>query len=651
MLAAVMAIVATLAGGMPVPALAEAAAPIQPEPRVVGGKVVDATTFATQWPFIVGVRFTAGGRTYRCGGSLATDEVVVTAAHCLHDRGQRAAPEAISVIGSTTDLGAPGFTAAVRDVAVHPGYDPVAGPVGGDDLALLRLTAAVPAPSVPLAAPGEVPQSGTGLVAGYGVNDQSTRALDTLLRQAALPVQPADYCNIGIPPDPGYGPGAVDPAVQVCAGQFEQTFGPVADTCLGDSGGPLVVRDALGTRLVGVTSYGSTCGRYPGVYAAIGGYRGFLDAVVDAWDPGAPPPPDPGDGAGTFVPLAPVRLVDTRGEGLRVVPGEPLVVPMAAAAPSADAVALNLTATEPEADGYLTAYPCGGPPPLASNLNYARGDSVAAGVVVGLGDGGAVCIATYAPTDVVVDLGGYVLAPGVGAPAAPYHPLAPVRLADTRGSEPLRAGEIVAIAMSDLAPELVGAVTATLTVVEPDEAGYLTAFPCGPTPPHVSNVNYAAGDVVANAVAVAVDTDERLCLTASADTDVVLDATGWFGVAGAPGGGRLTPVAPQRLIDTRGGPIPAAGSVVTVPVAVGDSVPPGATAVVVAVTAVDPAAPGYLSAYPCGQAATTSTVNHVRGGDVANLAFVPLGEGDAICVFTYAASHVVVDLAAYVAPG
>jgi hypothetical protein len=80
-------------------------------------------------------------------------------------------------------------------------------------------------------------------------------------------------------------------------------------------------------------------------------------------------------------------------------------------------------------------------------------------------------------------------------------------------------------------------------------------------------------------------------------------------------------------------------------------VPANAVAVVVNVTATGPLADGYLSAFPCGQPLpATSTVNYLRGANVPNLAFVPVAADGTICINTYAASHIVVDVTGYVVP-
>ena len=96
-------------------------------------------------------------------------------------------------------------------------------------------------------------------------------------------------------------------------------------------------------------------------------------------DPTAPPPPPPPPPASpAFVAVSPHRLLDTRlGAGLRSPGSEtPVVVLGLGGVPGdAAAVALNVTVTEPNAPGYVTAYPCGVQPPDASNLNlHGRSD-------------------------------------------------------------------------------------------------------------------------------------------------------------------------------------------------------------------------------------------------------------------------------------
>lgn len=119
-------------------------------------------------------------------------------------------------------------------------------------------------------------------------------------------------------------------------------------------------------------------------------------------------------------------------------------------------------------------------------------------------------------------------------------------------------------------------------------------------------------------------------------------------VDGASAG--ITPVEPQRILDTRDGGTmldSGYGIVVQVP----SDVAAGASAAWVNVTTSDPCRAGYLAAGPCASDPGTSTVNHARGETRAGLALVPLDEQGRFCVRTMSRSDVVVDLFAVQADG
>jgi subtilisin family serine protease len=107
-------------------------------------------------------------------------------------------------------------------------------------------------------------------------------------------------------------------------------------------------------------------------------------------------------GSAVFVPRAPQRLLDTRlGAGrLRASAAGSVAVDAAATAAQ-----LNVTATGPEGDGFLTVWPCGGPQPDTSTVNYRVGETAPNGTTVANG-GGEVCFVSNVPTDVIVDITG-----------------------------------------------------------------------------------------------------------------------------------------------------------------------------------------------------------------------------------------------------
>jgi hypothetical protein len=75
---------------------------------------------------------------------------------------------------------------------------------------------------------------------------------------------------------------------------------------------------------------------------------------------------------------------------------------------SAQTVVLNVTVTQPAGGGFVTVYPCGITPPLASNLNFVANQTVANAVLVKVGTSGNVCLFTSQSTHLVADVGGYL---------------------------------------------------------------------------------------------------------------------------------------------------------------------------------------------------------------------------------------------------
>jgi uncharacterized delta-60 repeat protein len=118
-------------------------------------------------------------------------------------------------------------------------------------------------------------------------------------------------------------------------------------------------------------------------------------------------------------PVGPTRLVDTRAaspQGTISVKQkkygatDELRLPLngVAGLPNNDigTVQLTVTATNPNTSGFITVYPCG-TLPLASNLNYTTGQTVAVSVTSQVSDDGQVCIYSSASTDVIVDINGW----------------------------------------------------------------------------------------------------------------------------------------------------------------------------------------------------------------------------------------------------
>jgi hypothetical protein len=379
---------------------------------------------------------------------------------------------------------------------------------------------------------------------------------------------------------------------------------------------------------------------------------------------------------GTYHPLQPARILDTR-DGTGGVPVAPLhggglltvqvagrgLVPASGAA----AVVLNVTVTNTTAAGYLTVFPAGVARPLASNLNWVRGQTVPNLVAVALGtaaQAGQVTVYNSAGSvDIIFDVAGYYSTPDQSpGPDGLFNPLVPARLLDTRsaGFSPLGPGGVNTVqvtGMGGVPGSGVAAVVLNLTVTGPTRASYLTAWASGATRPMVSNLNFVAGQTVANRVVVMLSFDGKADFFNSAGTtDIVVDVNGWFTDSTVTGtGSRFSPMAPVRILDSRTGvggfsdPWGAkSGRALTVAGVGGvpsmtDPNPP--TAVVANITVTDTTAQSFLTAWPDGAARPlASDLNWTRGA-VANLAVVQVGPTGKIDIYNAAGcTDVIVDV-------
>lgn len=379
----------------------------------------------------------------------------------------------------------------------------------------------------------------------------------------------------------------------------------------------------------------------------------------------APAPPSasplPSGTGSSYVPLTPVRVLDTRsGTGGRSTPlsaGAPydLVLAGRAGVPSqATAVALNLTATHASAGTHLTVWPAGSAEPATSVLNLRPGPTAASLVMAGLGVRGAASIATLAGTvDVVGDVVGY----WTRGSGALYHPVAPARLLDTRkDGGPVGDGATrrLPVVGSGGVPAGATAVVLNVTALGGPLPGYLTVAPSGTRPP-TSSVNFAAREVVPNRVVSALSSDGAVDVTAAGGAQVLVDVAGWYGPAGLAGGSAYTPVAPARLVDSRSGtgttrgPF-GAGESRDVQVAGVAGVPAGATAVVLSLTGTGATATQtFVNAFPGGTSLpATSDLNLLRGETRANLAVVPLSADGRMTLYNQAGTtQVVADVLGY----
>ncbi len=253
-----------------------------------------------------------------------------------------------------------------------------------------------------------------------------------------------------------------------------------------------------------------------------------------------------------------------------------------------------------------------------------------------------------------------------------FQPVSPERVLDTRPNESPNAlrsvqkqkiggGYVLEVKVTDL-PGLVpagnvGAVSLNVVVTNPDGAGYLSVYPCGPRA-EVSSVNYSAGQTVANAVVAPVSAAGTICLYSLVPADVLVDINGYF----ASGSG-FNPVAPTRMFDTRPGESPnavravakgkvGAGYFLEVQMTDAGLVPAtGVGAVSLNVVAIGPDGAGFVTAYPCGTRKEVSSLNFAAGQTVANAVIAPVSASGTVCFFSPVPTHILADLNGWLPSG
>ena len=178
--------------------------------------------------------------------------------------------------------------------------------------------------------------------------------------------------------------------------------------------------------------------------------------------------------------------------------------------------------------------------PLASNLNFVAGQTIANSVVVGLGADGQVSIHNaFGTTQVIVDVMGWFDAT---LPNGGFTPVTPARILDTRPSSAVSSAaprDLVVIGSGDVPAMGVTSVALNVTVTEPTAGGWLTVYPTGTVKPLASNLNFVAGETVAVQVLAQVGAGGKVSLAVdpAVTAHLVVDIVGWYsGVQVAEGG-------------------------------------------------------------------------------------------------------------------
>ncbi|MGC4936374.1 trypsin-like serine protease [Kribbella sp. DT2] len=239
----------------------------EPGPRVVGG------TRAVQGEFPWMVRLSMG-----CGGAMYTNQLVLTAAHCVGSTGNNTSITATVGVVDLQDTSA----TKVKSTYVH--RSTTYGTSTGGDWALIKLATPITGvPTLPIAT-STAYDTGTFTVAGWGAASEGG-AQQRYLLKANVPYVDDVSCR-----DAGdYYSDLIFPA-ELCAGQLA-TGG--VDTCQGDSGGPMFRRDNSNAWIqVGIVSHGDGCARpsAPGVYTQVSTFASAIATAAANLGGGGPTP-------------------------------------------------------------------------------------------------------------------------------------------------------------------------------------------------------------------------------------------------------------------------------------------------------------------------------------------------------------------------
>ncbi|MFJ3926609.1 hypothetical protein [Streptomyces sp. NPDC090022] len=375
--------------------------------------------------------------------------------------------------------------------------------------------------------------------------------------------------------------------------------------------------------------------------------------------------PAPASGLGTYKPITPTRLMDTR-EGLgapkaKVAGGTSVALQVTGTAgipaSGVTAVVLNVTATDPTTASHVSVYPNGTPRSTASNLNFTAGQTIPNLVVVPVVNGKVSFYNNAGAVDLIADVAGYYTTDGTGST---YKPITPTRLMDTR--EGLGASKAKVAGGTNVTLQVTGkagipatgvtAVVLNVTATEPTTASHVSVYPDGTARTTASNLNFTAGQTIPNLVIVPVVNGKVSFYNNAGAVDLIADVAGYYTTDGTGSG--YKPVAPTRLMDTReglGAPKAkvAGGTSVALQVTGTAGIPAsGVTAVVLNVTATDPTTASHVSVYPNGTPRTTaSNLNFTAGQTIPNLVIVPVVNGKVSFYNNAGAVDLIADIAGY----
>lgn len=394
-------------------------------------------------------------------------------------------------------------------------------------------------------------------------------------------------------------------------------------------------------------------------------------ADVQTWDTVAVPP-QPVTAGSVYVPVTPVRIMDTRYAATDDGSLGPLAAFSTTSLPidgnntnnaglpssGISAVSISVTVTAQTSGGFVSVYPGDSSRPVTSTINFSsNGDSFTNSTIVPVGANGAIDLYSASPGTVqlIVDLDGYFTTNTAATGAAGYVPLStPARIVS---NAPIGATATVSEQISGITaggttiPGGVTAIAANLTAINTaDQTGHMNAYRDGDACAcdGISNLTYPAGAAQAAMFLIPVGADGKIDIYnySAAGITFDLDLTGYF-TAGS-GAELYHPLDSTRIIDTR--QTSAVGSDKTLNVSLPDNILADDPTLVANITQTQGGAIGYLTAYPAADSLPgTSNVNYWSGSTVPNLALVGTQNNNSFDIYnsSSAGTEVIIDTDGY----